>query len=218
MVMRAVGSYSGGEKARLVLAMLMYARPNLLLLDEPTNHLDLDMRHALTLALQDFAGALVVVAHDRHLLRTTADTLLLVNNGIAQDWLGDLDDYARWLGGGRRELPWLAPTPVATVVNPNERSNEKQRRQQNAQARTQLKPLRDAVRLAESALERAQKGRAELAAKLADPELYEPTRREQLKALLMDKARVETQIDAAESEWLTHSEALELAEQAASVG
>ena len=218
MVMRAVGSYSGGEKARLVLAMLMYARPNLLLLDEPTNHLDLDMRHALTLALQDFAGALVVVAHDRHLLRTTADTLLLVNNGIAQDWLGDLDDYARWLGGGRRELPWLAPTPVPTVVSPNERGNEKQRRQQNAQARTQLKPLRDAVRLAESALERAQKGRAELAAKLAEPELYEPTRREQLKALLMDKARVEMQIDAAESAWLTHSEALELAEQAASIG
>lgn len=218
MVTRAIGSYSGGEKARLVLAMLMYARPNLLLLDEPTNHLDLDMRHALTLALQDFAGALVVVAHDRHLLRTTADTLLLVNNGIAQDWLGDLDDYARWLGGGRHDLPWLAPTSVATVVNPNERSNEKQRRQQNAQARTQLKPLRDAVRLAESALERAQKGRAELAAKLAEPELYEPTRREQLKALLMDKARVEMQIDAAESAWLAHSEALDLAEQAASIG
>ena len=214
MVLRAVGSFSGGEKARLVLAMLMYARPNLLLLDEPTNHLDLDMRHALTLALQDFEGALVVVAHDRHLLRTTADTLLLVNDGRVTDWQGDLEDYARWLGGGRRELPWEAPSPGAAGAG-IERSNDKFRRQQSAQLRAQLKPLRDAVKAAETLLERTHRAREALAAKLADPSLYEAARRDELKALLLEKARLDAQTEAAENDWLTHSEALEAAEREA---
>ncbi len=215
MVLRAVGSFSGGEKARLVLAMLMHARPNLLLLDEPTNHLDLDMRHALTLALQDFEGALVVVAHDRHLLRTTADTLLLVDNGKVQDWQGDLDDYARWLGGGRRELPWETPATTAPPAASAERGNDKQRRQQGAQLRAQFKPLRDAVKLAESSLEKAHKQRTELEARIADPALYAPARRQELKSLLIDKAKLEAQIEEAELAWLTHSEALETAEREA---
>ncbi len=218
MVLRNVGSFSGGEKARLVLAMLMYARPNLLLLDEPTNHLDLDMRHALTLALQDFEGALVVVAHDRHLLRTTADTLLLVNDGRVTDWEGDLDDYAKWLGGGRRELPWETPTspaPSAAAAAAGERGNDKARRQQGAQLRAQLKPLRDAVKQAESVMERVQKKRSELETRLADPSLYEPARRDELKGLLLDKARLESQMEDAETDWLTHSEALEVAEREA---
>ena len=214
MVLRAVGSFSGGEKARLVLAMLMYARPNLLLLDEPTNHLDLDMRHALTLALQDFEGALVVVAHDRHLLRTTADTLLLVNDGRVTDWQGDLDDYARWLGGGRRELPWETPTASPASASAD-RSNDKLRRQQSAQLRTQLKPLRDAVKAAETQMERAHRARQTLEEKLADPALYEAARRDELKGLLLEKARLEAQTETAENDWLTHSEALEAAEREA---
>jgi ATP-binding cassette subfamily F protein 3 len=95
--MRAVGTYSGGERARLVLAMIFELRPNLLLLDEPTNHLDLDMRHALSIAMQDFAGAIVLVSHDRHLLKTTVDELCLVRNGSLETYDGDLVDYARWL-------------------------------------------------------------------------------------------------------------------------
>jgi ATP-binding cassette subfamily F protein 3 len=98
-----VAPFSGGEKARLVLALLVYQRPNLLLLDEPTNHLDLEMRHALALALQDFEGALVVVSHDRHLLRSVTDKLLLVDSGKADEFDGDLDDYRRWISTQQNE-------------------------------------------------------------------------------------------------------------------
>lgn len=208
MVTRAVGSFSGGEKARLVLALLMHARPNLLLLDEPTNHLDLDMRHALTLALQDYAGALIVVAHDRHLLRTTADQLMLVDGGRVAPWDGDLDDYARWLAGGRREL---APAPAGDAAG--ERQSERERRQQGAQLRAQLKPLREALKRAESALERVEQRRASLEAKLADPAVYDPTNKEELKRLLADKAAIEQEREAAETNWLTHAETLEQAER-----
>jgi ATP-binding cassette, subfamily F, member 3 len=209
MVLRPVGSFSGGEKARLVLALLMHQRPNLLLLDEPTNHFDLDMRHALTLALQDFAGALIVVAHDRHLLRTTADTLMLVHDGRVEPWDGDLDDYARWLANGRRETSVSeAATPAA-----DERPSDKQRRQQNAQLRAQLKPLRDAVRKAETALERAQLQKTRIDEKLSDPALYEPAQKDELKRVLLEKARFEQEMAAAETEWLLHSEALEEAER-----
>lgn len=91
------GRFSGGEKARLVLALIVWQRPNLLLLDEPTNHLDLDMRQALTEALIDFEGALVVVSHDRHLLRSTTDDLYLVHDGLVEPFDGDLEDYQQWL-------------------------------------------------------------------------------------------------------------------------
>ena len=209
MVVRAVGSYSGGEKARLVLALLMHARPNLLLLDEPTNHLDLDMRHALTLALQDFAGALLVVAHDRHLLRTTADTLMLVDGGKVTAWDGDLDDYARWLAGGRREASAMPPDADVNA----ERQRDKQRRQQGAQRRAQLKPLREAVKRAESALEHLEHRRAGIATKLADPGYYEPDMKDELKRLLAEKAKLEQERAAAEANWLEQAETLEQAER-----
>ncbi|MSR15188.1 MAG: ATP-binding cassette domain-containing protein [Gammaproteobacteria bacterium] len=213
MAQREAGTLSGGERARLVLALLLYARPNLLLLDEPTNHLDLDMRHALTVALQGFAGALVVVAHDRHLLRTNTDTFLLVNDGKIAPWTGDLDDYARWLVGGRRES-----VADATNLTTNEmaatpdRLNDKTRRQQAALRREQLRPLTEAVRQAETLLERAQRKRREVEALLADPALYEATQQARLKSLLFDKAKLDHQVEEAETAWLTHSEALELAQ------
>jgi ATP-binding cassette, subfamily F, member 3 len=94
---KAIASFSGGEKARLALALIIYCRPNLLLLDEPTNHLDLDMRHALELVLQDFSGALVLVSYDRHLIGATYDALWRVADGAITSFNGDLDDYARWL-------------------------------------------------------------------------------------------------------------------------
>src|SRR5438876_896215 len=96
-VFEPVGPFSGGEKARLVLALIVYLRPNLLLLDEPTNHLDLEMRQALTVALQEYAGAVVLVSHDRHLLRTVADEFLVVQHGRAAAFDGDLEEYAKWL-------------------------------------------------------------------------------------------------------------------------
>jgi len=208
MLTRPVGTFSGGEKARLVLALLMHARPNLLLLDEPTNHLDLDMRHALTLALQDYAGALIVVAHDRHLLRMTADDLLLVDGGKVTPWDGDLDDYARWLASGRRDA--VAATPSATSP---ERQREKQRRQQGALLRAQLKPLRDAVRTAEAALEDAERQRVAIVARLAEPAIYEPAQKDELKRALAEKARIAQMHAAAETAWLEHAAALEQAER-----
>jgi len=208
MLARPVGSFSGGEKARLVLALLMHARPNLLLLDEPTNHLDLEMRHALTLALQDYAGALIVVAHDRHLLRMTADQLLLVDAGTVTPWDGDLDDYARWLAGGRR-----AASAAPPVLDADERPSEKQRRQQGAQLRAQLKPLRDAVRKAEDALASLARQRDAIEARLADPAIYEAANKDELKRVLGDQARLAQAHGEAEAAWLEHAEALEQAER-----
>jgi len=207
MAERAVGSFSGGEKARLVLALLLHARPNLLLLDEPTNHLDLDMRHALTLAMQDFEGALVVVAHDRHLLRTTTDTFLLVNEGRVEPWTGDLDDYAAWLSSDRR-----ATVATGTPVREALRGNERERRQQAAQRREQLRPLRDAVKKAEQSIEKLEARRTQLEAVLADSALYEAAQREKLTEAMQEKARLDRDLAVAEEAWLNASATLEEAE------
>jgi ATP-binding cassette subfamily F protein 3 len=207
MAERAVGSFSGGEKARLVLALLLHARPNLLLLDEPTNHLDLDMRHALTLAMQDFEGALVVVAHDRHLLRTTTDTFLLVNEGKVEPWEGDLDDYASWLSSDRRATA-AAGLPAREAL----RGNERERRQQAAQRREQLRPLRDAVKKSEQSIEKLEAQRVKIETMLADPALYETAQRDKLTDAMQEKARLDRDLTAAEEAWLTASAALEEAE------
>src|SRR5690554_3614775 len=135
-----VGPFSGGEKARLVLALLVYQRPNLLLLDEPTNHLDLDMRDALTLALQDFEGAMVLVSHDRHLLRTVCDRFLLVSDGRAEDFDGDLDDYRQWLASRRN-----VAAAAAGSAGDNSAAARKDKRREAAEQRNRLKPLRDTV-------------------------------------------------------------------------
>ncbi len=216
MVARPVGSFSGGEQARLVLAFLMYTRPNLLLLDEPTNHLDLDMRHALTVALQEFTGALVVVSHDRHLLRTTSDTLLLVHDGLVEPWTGDLDDYARWLAGGRRELNAknASEREAVVVIDRAPRTTDRERRQLASQARERIRPLREAVRRAETQLERAHTEQTALVARLAAPNLYTPEERITLRDLLADKARLDRRVVDFEAEWLVQSTALEEAERA----
>ncbi len=219
-----VGRFSGGERARLVLALLLYMRPNLLLLDEPTNHLDLEMRHALNVALQDFEGALVLVSHDRHLLRTTADELLLVHDGVAEPWPGDLDDYGRWLAGDRRG-PLPATTTAATVTSTAGGATEvsakpagREKRQQAARQREQLKPLRERVRHLESVMERAQRARGGIEQSLADGSLYDEARRDELKGLLFDKARIDSQIEEAEAQWLEAIERLEAAEQDTAAG
>jgi len=190
-----------------VLALLLHARPNLLLLDEPTNHLDLDMRHALTLAMQDFEGALVVVAHDRHLLRTTTDTFLLVNEGRVEPWTGDLDDYAAWLSSDRR-----ATVATGTPVREALRGNERERRQQAAQRREQLRPLRDAVKKAEQSIEKLEARRTQLEAVLADSALYEAAQREKLTEAMQEKARLDRDLAVAEEAWLNASATLEEAE------
>ncbi|SEO50000.1 ATP-binding cassette domain-containing protein [Aquisalimonas asiatica] len=207
MALSPVAPFSGGEKARLVLAMLVYQRPNLLLLDEPTNHLDLDMRHALTMALQDYAGALVVIAHDRHLLRSTTDRLLLVADGRASAFDGDLDDYARWLAERR-----TAGTPAAARSADGGSGNRKEQRQRAAERRKQLQPLRKEVKRLESDVERLSARVQEVEDALADPALYEESAAARLQELLSEQARLRDDMERRESDWMDAMERLEQAE------
>ncbi|MCB1864391.1 MAG: ATP-binding cassette domain-containing protein [Chromatiales bacterium] len=206
-----VGPFSGGEKARLVLALLVYQRPNLLLLDEPTNHLDLDMREALVIALQGFDGALVVVSHDRHLLRTTTDTLLLVDSGQVGEFDGDLDDYPAWLAargrGGFTPAATKPETPAANIA-----ADRKTQRRDAAEERKRLQPFRRSVERAERKLDEVAKRRKALEAELADAGIYNDANKERLKALLVEQAYVDRDHEAAETAWMEASEALEAAE------
>ncbi|MCW8908903.1 MAG: ATP-binding cassette domain-containing protein [Sedimenticola sp.] len=206
-----VAPFSGGEKARLVLALLVYQRPNLLLLDEPTNHLDLEMRHSLGQALQDFEGAMVVVSHDRHLLRTTTDQLLLVHDGTVNEFKGDLDEYPRWLSDNRSNQQ--RQEKAAAEESDNSANARKERKRAEAEQRKQLQPLRRAMAQHEKRLEQLTAEQQALESALADPGLYEPEQKEQLKQRLADKSRLSQQLEQTEAEWLEACEALELAEQ-----
>jgi len=198
-----VAPFSGGEKARLVLALIVWQRPNLLLLDEPTNHLDLDMRHALTVALQGYEGALVVVSHDRFLLQSVADRLLRVYDGLAEPYDGDLEDYANWLAERRRR----AEEPATTEISPN----RKDQRRAEAEKRRQLQPLKKELVQLEARLERLGTEKSRLDLLLADNALYNAPEKDKLKALLLDQARLQQDLAATESAWLQACEALEAA-------
>lgn len=207
-VKEVVGPFSGGEKARLVLALLVYQNPNLLLLDEPTNHLDLDMRHALNVALQDFQGALVVVSHDRHLLRTVTDQLLLVGDGKAQPFDGDLDDYRVWLTEQRNKLASNADNDSANAVDEN-RVSRKDQRKQEAERRQRLKPWLDSIKKAEQAVDYYHQQQQTLEQQLAEPELYTETAKQRLKTLLEQKTQIDKALQEAEMAWLEAEQALE---------
>ncbi len=201
-----VAPLSGGEKARLVLALLTYRGPNLLLLDEPTNHLDLEMRHALTLALQDFPGALVLVSHDRHLLRSVTDQLLLVAHGSVRPFEGDLDDYRKWLTES------LEPRVQSGERYPDHgAAARRERRRQEAVERQRLQPLRAEVERLEAALEQAGAQKTALEQALADPTLYEQAEKDRLKSLLVEQAQIKRKLDALETAWLAASTTLEAA-------
>jgi len=194
-----VGRFSGGEKSRLTLALIIWQRPNLLLLDEPTNHLDLEMRQALTMALQEFEGAMVLVSHDRYLLRASTDSLLLVADGACAPFDGDLDDYRDWLQARRRQAEERSPeAPVAI--------SRREQRRVEAQARNRLsaqrKPLEGQLHEVERELERLGGDRERLETLLADPNLYGPESRERLQACLRDQALVGAQLQEAEERWL----------------
>ena len=202
------GPFSGGEKSRLVLALLVYQRPNLLLLDEPTNHLDLEMRQALALALQDFAGAMVLVSHDRHLLRVTSDRLVLVHDGRVDDFPLSLDEYPQWLAEQSRQE--RVGDRESSAINSAAARKEKKRLQ--AEQRRQLQPLRNRVNTAEAALEKLHARQRQLEASLADPGLYSEENKDQLKVLLLEKADVDSQCKCMELEWLEVFEQLEVAQ------
>lgn len=207
-VFAPTGRFSGGEKARLALALLVQDRPSLLLLDEPANHLDLDMRESLTLALQAFPGAVVMVSHDRHLLETSVDELLLVANGTVTDWDGDLDDYARWLRQQRS-----SDTPAGGDSAIPATADARSRRQQAAQRRNQLRPLKQQVARLENGIDALTDQLGAINDQLADETLYQDQqRKDELAALLADQAALKRQLDEHEDALLEAMENLEQAE------
>ena len=202
------GLLSGGEKARLALALIAWRRPAVLLLDEPTNHLDLDMRHALTVALQSYGGALVVVSHDRHLLGNTVDELLLVANGRVAPWDGTLDEYRDWLLG--RDDP-SSPEGSRRPV----RDTAAERRRAGAQARARLKPLRDELRTIEAALEEEQSKLDSVNSELADADSYRRLSSEEVTDLVARHKRYQSRVERLEAQWVAVSEKLDAATAAA---
>jgi ATP-binding cassette subfamily F protein 3 len=200
--------FSGGEKARLALAIIAWEKPNVLLLDEPTNHLDLEMRQALTMALQDFEGAIIIVSHDRHLLRNTVNEFLLVADGQVSEFDGDLEDYYKWLLQQRQAQ--------AAAVEKYEPENEnkvdkKAQRQQSAAQRQQLKPLTNKLKNLESQMEKLQTKLADIETKLGDSSIYDDKNKANLQQLLLDQAKLQQELEVTEENWLLISEELEAA-------
>ncbi len=207
-----VAGLSGGERVRLVLAMLVCQGPAVLLLDEPTNHLDLDMRESLAEALEDYAGALVIVSHDRELLSRVCDRFWRVHEGRVEDYDGDLDDYARELTRARVQIG--ASGAEGRVPAATEREGGRERRQEAARQRQSLQPLRRAAEREEARCTRLQHELDAVEKALADPELYTGAEGGQLEALLQRQGRLRQDLEEAEAAWMEALEALEVASQA----
>ncbi|EGY28581.1 ATPase component of ABC transporter with duplicated ATPase domains [Candidatus Regiella insecticola 5.15] len=198
--------FSGGEKARLVLALIVWQRPNLLLLDEPTNHLDLDMRQTLTEALIEFEGALVVVSHDRHLLRSTTDDLYLVHNGNVAPFDGDLTDYQQWLMGSQdQQNEQQSPEPAVKFV-----AGRVDQKRHRAELRKQSQPLRNKITLLEQQMEQLSIELQAIEQKLLDQTLYDIARKNELISCLQQQAQLKMKLEKVEIEWLAVQEQLEI--------
>jgi len=212
--MEPIAPFSGGEKARLALAMVAYQRPNLLLLDEPTNHLDLEMRQAVENALQDFTGAVVLISHDRHMVESCCDQLWRLADGSCEPYEGDLDDYAKWLREERKAAmkgetvkkptpvavtaPAASPSPTPVVAAAAKRLDP-----------NEAKLLREAVKKLDKQMERLNKELHSLDAKLADPALYEAARHHDAAKLQQRQSAARQELATLEEEWLAKSEALQ---------
>ena len=214
------GTMSGGEQARLALAMIAYQKPNLLLLDEPTNHLDLEMREALSVALASYSGALVLVSHDRHLVEAIADKLWLVDQGKVGEFDGDLNDYQEYLlrrarefreaqqaaanaaRGGSQQAAAAAPSASTSSYKSREQ------KQLEAQKRAALRPLKLKIEAQEKLMASCEKRLAEIDERMADSSLYEG-KKDELEALILERARLEGEKEAAEELWLELTTELE---------
>lgn len=207
---------SGGEKARLLFALATFHKPHLMILDEPTNHLDVEAREALILALNEYEGAVILISHDRHLVETTADRLWLVGGGTVSRWDGDLEDYQKWLlDPARRAGPLSHMEEEETeLAAPNAAAARKLSRQEAAQARASLQPLKQKVTEAEAAMEKAQTFIARVDEKLADGVIFRD-RPEKAAELSKGRAAAERSLARAEEAWLEASAAYEEAKEAA---
>ncbi len=204
-ILDPVSIRSGGEKARFVLAMLAYQKPNLLLLDEPTNHLDIDSRDALNLALLEFSGAVVMVSHDRHLLRTLTDSFCLVNEGTVRPFDGDIDDYGEFLA--REKAGRKATTEKTLTVT------RREIRRMEADRRKHLQPFRNRLENAEAVHSTLQSRLEEMEKKLAEPDFYVDENKDRLKLFLLERSGLDEQLFESEEDWIQAFQALEDAEQ-----
>ena len=221
MVTSKIAPFSGGEKARLALALIVWQRPNLLLLDEPTNHLDLETREALTEALAQFEGTLVVVSHDRHLLRATTDEFIIVADGKLQPFDGDLDDYKDWLFKTKlatksnaigTPLPPVT-TKSASVIAPAPTLDKKDQKRADADERQKLaarrKPIEAKLKKLEEQIAKRTAQKAAVDEQLAKPEIYDSANKKELKALLTDQSFYGKELAELEAQWLAQQEELE---------
>lgn len=205
-----IAPFSGGEKARLALAMVVWQDPNVLILDEPTNHLDLEMRHALAVALQGYTGAIVLVSHDRHLMRHAVESLWLVDNGAVTEYPDDLTAYEQWvLSGDRTAAVNSDKAAKKTALKHESSGNSKQNRQGAAEQRARLRPLQKALEKTERTLEGSQQKLSELQAQLANSDLYEPGQQEQLAQLVEQEGLLKAQLGELEETWMQQQEAIE---------
>ncbi|HEY8609445.1 MAG TPA: ATP-binding cassette domain-containing protein [Noviherbaspirillum sp.] len=218
MVTSKIAPFSGGEKARLALALIVWQRPNLLLLDEPTNHLDLETREALTEALAQFEGTLLLVSHDRHLLRASTDQFMIVAEGRLQAFDGDLDDYRDWLfktklGKGPVASPGPSSAATEPAPPPESREDRQERRRLEAEERQRLsslrKPIEARIKRLDEQMAKLQQRKNEVDAALLDPSIYDDSNKERLKTLIVDQAYLAKELEQLETEWLEQQEALE---------
>jgi len=224
--LEACEPFSGGEKARLALALVAWQKPNLLIMDEPTNHLDIEMREALTLALQNFPGAIVLVSHDRHLLKATVDEYWLVEDGKVDTFDGDLNDYHKHvqnkqaaaathaaqtagLIGGSKDESGSVKEPKSSGLSAQEKKEQKR---QEAERRQRLAPMRKELNKLESKMEKLQAKLDDIENQLADTSLYEAERKADLQTLLQQQGELKGELEEAEMAWMELSEEMEAAE------
>lgn len=208
-----VAPFSGGEKARLVLALLVWQKPNLLLLDEPTNHLDLDMRQALTFALQTFEGAMVIVSHDRYLLRATTDDLYLVHDRQVAPFDGDLSDYYKWLTEQQKVERREAQAEQPVKDNQNSAAAKKEQKRREAEFRTLTAPLRKKLTKLEETMDKLSQVIAQAEEQLSDNSLYDAENKAKLTQVLAQQASGKSELEETEMDWMALQEELEVMEQ-----
>lgn len=214
-----IGPFSGGEKARLVLALVVWQKPNMLLLDEPTNHLDLDMRQALTMALQTFEGAMVIVSHDRYLLRATTDDLYLVHDRQVVPFDGDLTDYYKWLTeqnkSERKEQQQQDKQDNPSTSTSLSAAEKKEQKRKEAEFRKLIAPLRKEVTKLETRMDKLNEALSQAEEELGDVSLYEAENKKRLTEVLAIQASAKSELEEVEMEWMDLQEQIEEKENAA---
>ncbi|SAI62981.1 ABC transporter ATP-binding protein [Bordetella trematum] len=211
-----VGPMSGGEKARLALSLIVWQKPNLLLLDEPSNHLDVETREALAAALAEFSGSMLLVSHDRHLLRTTVDSFWIVADGQVSEFDGDLEDYRDWLNARNAQARAEAAAPRESAV-PDRKAQRRQEAEQRQKLATLRKPLQSRLNKVEAEMETLRQRLQALDTLIADADLYSDARRNERQQVMAEHGELGKRMAQLEEDWLEIQTSLEALEQDAAV-